>query len=113
MTAVTTMPPMDAGTVRQLYAAFNARDIDAVLARMDPDVDWPDMLENRRLIGHDAVRAYWLHQFELFDPWVEPQDPSNGPVGSWSSRSTKLFVTDRVRSFPIKWSSTSTRSATG
>jgi ketosteroid isomerase-like protein len=73
MTAVT-MPPMDAATVRQLYAAFNAKDIDAVLARMQPDVDWPDMLENRRLIGHDAVRAYWLRQFELIDPAVEPRD---------------------------------------
>jgi ketosteroid isomerase-like protein len=73
MTAVT-MPPMDAATVRQLYAAFNAKDIDAVLARMQPDVDWPDMQENRRLIGHDAVRAYWLRQFELIDPAVEPRD---------------------------------------
>jgi ketosteroid isomerase-like protein len=65
---------MNAATVRQLYAAFNAKDIDAVLARMQPDVDWPDMLENRRLIGHDAVRAYWLRQFELIDPAVEPRD---------------------------------------
>jgi ketosteroid isomerase-like protein len=73
MTAFT-MPPMNAATVRQLYAAFNAKDIDAVLARMQPDVDWPDMLENRRLIGHDAVRAYWLRQFELIDPAVEPRD---------------------------------------
>ena len=73
MTAVT-MPPVDAATVRQLYAAFNAKDIDAVLARMQPDVDWPDMLENRRLIGHDAVRAYWLRQFEIIDPAVEPRD---------------------------------------
>jgi ketosteroid isomerase-like protein len=73
MTGVT-MPPMDAATVRQLYAAFNAKDIDAVLARMQPDVDWPDMLEHRRLIGHDAVRAYWLRQFELIDPAVEPRD---------------------------------------
>jgi hypothetical protein len=73
MTGVT-IPPMDAATVRQLYAAFNAKDIDAVLARMQPDVDWPDMLENRRLIGHDAVRAYWLRQFEIIDPAVEPRD---------------------------------------
>lgn len=64
---------MDAATVRQLYAAFNAKDIDALLAWMQPDVDWPDMLENRRVIGHDAVRAYWLRQFELVDPRVEPR----------------------------------------
>src|SRR4029453_3992156 len=73
MTAVT-MPPVDAATVWPLYAAFNAKDIDAVLARMQPDVDWPDMLENRRLIGHDAGRASWLRPFELIDPAVEPRD---------------------------------------
>jgi ketosteroid isomerase-like protein len=58
--------------LRQGYGAFNSRDFDAGLATMHPDVDWPDMLEGRRLIGRDAVRAYWLAQFEAIDPHVEP-----------------------------------------
>jgi hypothetical protein len=64
---------MDAEMIRRLYAAFNAKDVDAVLVWMHPEVDWPDLLQNRRLIGHDAVRTYWLHQFELMDPRVDPQ----------------------------------------
>jgi hypothetical protein len=55
-----------------LYAAFNARDIDAVLAAMDPDVDWPNGMEGGRVRGHAAVRAYWTRQWEAVDPRVEP-----------------------------------------
>jgi ketosteroid isomerase-like protein len=58
--------------LRQSYAAFNARDVGAALATMHPDVDWPDMIEGRRIIGLDAVRRYWLAQFEAIDPHVEP-----------------------------------------
>jgi hypothetical protein len=28
--------------LRSLYAAFNARDVDAALAVMTPNVDWPN-----------------------------------------------------------------------
>jgi ketosteroid isomerase-like protein len=58
--------------LRQSYAAFNARHVDAAMAKMHPDVDWPDMIEGRRIIGRDAVRRYWLAQFEAIDPHVEP-----------------------------------------
>jgi hypothetical protein len=34
------------------YAAFNARDIDQVLAQMTDDVDWPNAWEGGRLVGH-------------------------------------------------------------
>src|SRR3954469_5476037 len=59
--------------LRQTYAAFNARDVDAVLAALHPDVDWPNVLEDTRLHGHAAVRAYWAGQFATIDPRVEPQ----------------------------------------
>jgi hypothetical protein len=55
-----------------IYAAFNARDIDAVLARMRKDVDWPNSMEGGRVHGHDEVRAYWQRQWGLIDPHVEP-----------------------------------------
>lgn len=58
--------------LRRSYEAFNARDLDAALATMHPDVDWPDMLGGRRILGRDAVRTYWLEQFEVIDPHVEP-----------------------------------------
>ena len=54
------------------YQAFNARDIDAVLAVMTTDVDWPNGMESGRVHGHRAVREYWTRQWGLIDPAVEP-----------------------------------------
>lgn len=58
--------------LERTYAAFNARDIDTVLAVMHPDVDWPNGMEGGRVLGHAAVRAYWVRQWALIDPRVEP-----------------------------------------
>jgi len=58
--------------IRDLYASFNARDIEAVIAALHPDVDWPNAWEGGRLRGHDAVRAYWRRQFAAIDGHVEP-----------------------------------------
>ena len=58
--------------IRDIYASFNAKDIEAVLAHLDPDVDWPNAWEGGRLHGHDAVRDYWTRQFAEIDPQVEP-----------------------------------------
>lgn len=66
------MSANDEDLIQQSYEAFNSRDVDSALAAMHPAVDWPDMLEGRRIVGHDAVRAYWLSQFESIDPHVEP-----------------------------------------
>ena len=54
-----------------LYEAFNARDIDTVLAAMTPDVDWPNGMQGTRELGHDQVRVYWLRQWEQIDPRVD------------------------------------------
>jgi hypothetical protein len=54
------------------YRDFNARRIDAVLARMHPNVDWPNGMEGGRVYGHDEVRAYWTRQWSLIDPHVAP-----------------------------------------
>jgi ketosteroid isomerase-like protein len=64
--------PETEALLRRTYAAFNRKDVDAVLATMHTDVDWPNMIEGARAIGHDDVRAYWLHQFEVINPHVEP-----------------------------------------
>lgn len=55
-----------------VYAAFNRRDIDSVLALMRPDVDWPNGMEGGRVHGRDEVRAYWTRQWSMIDPRVEP-----------------------------------------
>ncbi|MDW5598881.1 nuclear transport factor 2 family protein [Conexibacter stalactiti] len=58
--------------IRSIYAAFNARDVERVLAALGPDVDWPNVADGTRIHGHDAVRAYWTAQFAAIDPRVEP-----------------------------------------
>jgi ketosteroid isomerase-like protein len=64
--------PIDRDLFTRIYESFNARDIDAVLAVMHPDVDWPNGWEGGRVIGHQAVREYWTRQWEAIDPRVEP-----------------------------------------
>jgi ketosteroid isomerase-like protein len=63
------------------YAAFNARDIEAVLSMIHPDVEWPNAMEGGYVYGHDGVRAYWTRQWRLIDPLVEPQAFSTEPDG--------------------------------
>jgi hypothetical protein len=64
--------PELAQTLERCYAAFNARDLDAVLAAVAPDVDWPNAYEGGRVKGRDAVAAYWRRQFEEISPTVDP-----------------------------------------
>ena len=59
--------------LRELYARFNARDIDAVLEHLAPDVDWPNAWEGGRVHGHAEVRAYWTRQWQAIDGTVEPR----------------------------------------
>ncbi len=58
--------------LKAAYAAFNARDIDAALATMAPDVAWPKAFKGGFAHGHAAVRAYWTEQWSEIDPRVEP-----------------------------------------
>jgi hypothetical protein len=66
------MTPADRDLLIGVYRAFNARDIDAVLARLHPAVDWPNGMEGGRVRGHAGVRDYWTRQWTLIDPRVEP-----------------------------------------
>jgi hypothetical protein len=57
-----------------LYAAFNARDINHCLAGMQPNVIWANGMEGGNVYGHEGVRAYWTRQWKLVKPRVEPQN---------------------------------------
>jgi ketosteroid isomerase-like protein len=59
--------------LERTYAAFNARDIDTVLAVMHPEVIWPNGMEGGTVVGHAAVSAYWTRQWTQIDPRVEPR----------------------------------------
>lgn len=58
--------------IRLLYRAFNAREIETVLASLCPDVDWPNGMEGGRVHGPDGVRSYWLRQWGMINPRVDP-----------------------------------------
>jgi ketosteroid isomerase-like protein len=60
--------------LQRMYAAFNRRDIESVLAAMQDNVDWPNGMEGGRVLGKAAVRDYWKRQFEVLDPNVEPKN---------------------------------------
>jgi ketosteroid isomerase-like protein len=67
--------------LRRAYDAFNARDIDAAIALMHADVDWPNAMEGTRVHGHAGVRDYWTRQFTVIDSRVEPESFSTEPDG--------------------------------
>jgi hypothetical protein len=58
--------------IRKIYAAFNARDIPAILVMFDPQVRWSRAWEGDYAIGHEQVRDYWLRQWQELNPHVEP-----------------------------------------
>ncbi|HEX9256429.1 MAG TPA: nuclear transport factor 2 family protein [Candidatus Angelobacter sp.] len=68
--------------LRSIYDSFNRRDIDAVLAKMAPDVDWPNGMEGGRIHGREAVRQYWLRQWSQINPLVQPQNFHTDPTGA-------------------------------
>ena len=74
--------PQTEDVLREVYRAFNARDVDAALELMHPDVDWPNAWEGGRVIGHAAVRDYWTRQFAAISSHVEPDRFHHGDDGA-------------------------------
>lgn len=55
-----------------VYAAFNRREIDAILPKVHPEVEWPNGMEGGWVHGREGVRDYWTRQWGVVDPHVEP-----------------------------------------
>ena len=64
--------PAERGLLEQAYAAFNARDLDRLLAALDPAVAWANGMEGGHVHGRAGARAYWTRQWAQVDPHVEP-----------------------------------------
>jgi pimeloyl-ACP methyl ester carboxylesterase/ketosteroid isomerase-like protein len=77
--------------LRRAYAAFNSQDLDALLALVSEDVDWPDGA--RRLRGAAAVRAHWTEQWVRTHTHDEPVAFTRLPDGR-----TAVLVEQVVRS---------------
>jgi hypothetical protein len=65
------------------YRDFNARNIDAVISRMHPAVEWANGMEGGHVHGRDAVHAYWTRQFTTLNPHVDPVSIEPGKNGHW------------------------------
>jgi ketosteroid isomerase-like protein len=71
----------DVELLRRVYALFNAREIESVLAAMHPDVVWANGMEGGHVHGRDDVRSYWQRQWAIIDPHVEPIEISSKGEG--------------------------------
>jgi len=69
-------------TLQDMYAAFNARDIDRVLAALADDVAWANGMEGGHAHGLAAVRDYWTRQWALVSPHVRPVGFTTLPDGA-------------------------------
>jgi hypothetical protein len=67
--------------IAQAYSAFNRRDVEAALAVMSENVDWPKASEGGRVVGKEAIRAYWTRQWAEFNPHVEPIEVTDREAG--------------------------------
>jgi hypothetical protein len=68
--------------LRSAYAAFNAREVEAAIELMHPEVDWPNAWEGGRVVGRAAVRDYWNRQFAAISSEVEPEGFTEEPDGA-------------------------------
>jgi hypothetical protein len=71
-TLVLDLDERTSGVIKEAYRAFNARELDAALAIMHPNVEWPNGMEGGLVYGHDGVRDYWTRQWGMIDPHVKP-----------------------------------------
>ena len=58
--------------LQNLYEAFNKREIETIISLMQPDVKWANGMEGGFVYGRDAVREYWLKQFETMRSQLKP-----------------------------------------
>lgn len=72
----------DESLIRSLYAGFNRRDMEAVLAALADDVAWANGMEGTHVHGRDAVREYWTYQWSVIDPAVDPLSVARADDGA-------------------------------
>jgi len=76
-----TVPEERAQQIERLYAAFNRRDVDTVLARLTGEVVWANGMDGGHVHGRDGVRSYWTQQFTQIRSTVQPQRLRQQPDG--------------------------------
>ncbi|MEM9620011.1 MAG: nuclear transport factor 2 family protein [Pseudomonadota bacterium] len=65
--------------LKQLYPDFNARNIERIMPHFDLAANWPNGMTGGREIGHDAIRQYWVEQWQVINSQVTPKAYCAGP----------------------------------
>jgi hypothetical protein len=71
----------DVELLKCVYAHFNARDLEGILATMHGDVIWANGMEGGHVHGREGVRSYWTRQWAMINRHVEPMGFATGPDG--------------------------------
>ncbi|MBY3088902.1 nuclear transport factor 2 family protein [Rhizobium laguerreae] len=58
--------------IKRIYHSFNARDIEGLLTVLSDDVAWANGMDGGHVHGREAVRDYWMRQWAIVSPHVEP-----------------------------------------
>jgi len=66
--------------VEGFYAAWTADDLPAVVARLHPDVDWPEPWSGGRVLGRSAVADHLARQASDVRFSVVPEQVRPGPA---------------------------------
>ena len=72
----------DIAILRGMYDGFNARDINGVLDALTDDVAWANGMDGGHVHGREGVREYWMRQWAIVSPHVEPLRFEPAPDGS-------------------------------
>ncbi|MBY3530988.1 nuclear transport factor 2 family protein [Rhizobium laguerreae] len=73
----------DVEMIKRIYHSFNARDIEGLLTVLSDDVAWANGMDGGHVHGRKAVRDYWMRQWAIVSPHVEPvafETTKNGAV---------------------------------
>lgn len=72
--------------ILRFYEALDANDVDAVMALVHPDADFPNQLDGDRLKGAAAIRAYYERAFGMISAESTPLTFQAGPDNSLEVR---------------------------
>jgi limonene-1,2-epoxide hydrolase len=57
--------------LQNLYDAFNNRELETIVVAMHPDVKWANGVDGGFVYGRDAVREYWINQYQVIQVQLE------------------------------------------
>lgn len=66
----------------EAYQAMNTRDVEAVLALVQDNVEWSDGTPEGHVDGREAVRKFLINDWRIHPPHVEPVGLENRPNGN-------------------------------